>query len=95
MNHLDADQFKRIITRFDSKYGEESKEYKDTILALSLIMMRGKELRNAVRKDKIKYRYKNVFDIISSEFKHVQHDKIKFALFREGIISYDYIDLFY
>ena len=95
MNQLDTDQFKQIISRFDSKYGEESKEYKDTILALSLIMMRGKELRNTVRKEKIKYRYKNVFDIISAEFKHVQHDKIKFSLFREGIISYDYIILWY
>ena len=93
MNQLDTDRFNKMISEFDSKYGEESKEYKDTILALSLIMMRGKELRNAVRKDKIKYRYKNVFDIISAEFKHVQHDKIKFALFREGIISYDYIKL--
>ena len=95
MNQLDTDRFNKMISEFDSKYGEESKENQDTILALSLIMLRGKELRNAVRKDKIKYRYKNVFDIISSEFKHVQHDKIKFALFREGIISYDYIDLFY
>ena len=95
MNQLDTDRFNKMISEFDSKYGEESKENQDTLLALSLIMMRGKELRNAVRKDKIKYRYKNVFDIISSEFKHVQHDKIKFALFREGIISYDYIDLFY
>ena len=33
MNQLDTDQFKQIISRFDSKYGEESKEYKDTILA--------------------------------------------------------------
>ena len=95
MNQLDTDRFNKMISEFDSKYGEESKEYKDTILALSLIMLRGKELRNAVRKDKIKYRYKNVFDIISAEFKHVQHDKIKFALFREGIISYDYIILWY
>ena len=95
MNQLDTDRFNKMISEFDSKYGEESKENQDTILALSLIMMRGKELRNAVRKEKIKYRYKNVFDIISAEFKHVQHDKIKFALFREGIISYDYIILWY
>ena len=95
MNQLDTDQFKQIISRFDSKYGEESKEYKDTILALSLIMMRGKELRNVVRKEKIKYRYKNECDIIESEFPRVLRVKIKFALFREGIFSYDYIDLFY
>ena len=93
MNQLDTDQFKQIISRFDSKYGEESKEYKDTILALSLIMLRGKELRNAVRKAKIQDRYECVCDIIKSEFPRVQHDKIKFALFREGIISYDYIKL--
>ena len=93
MNQLDTDQFKQIISRFDSKYGEESKEYKDTILALSLIMLRGKELRNAVRKEKIQDRYSAAFGIIKSEFKYVQHDKIKFALFREGIISYDYIKL--
>ena len=95
MNKLDTDQFKQIISRFDSKYGEESKEYKDTILALSLIMLRGKELRYAVRKEKIQDRYKCVCDIIKSEFPRVQHDKIKFALFREGIISYDYIILWY
>jgi hypothetical protein len=93
MNQLDTDQFKQIISRFDSKYGEESKEYKDTILALSLIMLRGKELRDAVRKEQIQYRYSAAFGIIKSEFKYVQHDKIKFALFREGIISYDYIKL--
>lgn len=93
MNQLDTDQFKQIISRFDSKYGEESKEYKDTILALSLIMLRGKELRDAVRKEQIRYRYSAAFGIIKSEFKYVQHDKIKFALFREGIISYDYIKL--
>ena len=95
MNQLDTDRFNKMISEFDSKYGEESKEYKDTILALSLIMMRGKELRDAVRKEQIQYRYSAVFGIIKSEFKYVQHDKIKFALFREGIISYDYIILWY
>lgn len=93
MNQLDTDRFNKMISEFDSKYGEESKEYKDTILALSLIMLRGKELRDAVRKEQIQYRYSAAFGIIKSEFKYVQHDKIKFALFREGIISYDYIKL--
>lgn len=91
MNNIDHDQLIRAIKHLDSDIGIDSDVHKDTITALSLIVLRGKELRNHAKHRKVKDRYYYVIEYLRRIAPNLDKDLLKLALFREGIIHESYI----
>lgn len=94
MNNLDHNEFKNIINKIDSDIGEDSAQYKQTMMALAIVMTRGKEFRRAYRKLPVCERHEHLKSYLRKSCSGAQFDIIRFAMFREGFISLTYIRRF-
>lgn len=88
---LNADKFNQLISELDDEIGNESNAHKDTLMALSLIMLRGKELRRMVRRERVECKFHYVKEYIMKKCPNAQFDLLRWHLFREGIISESYL----
>lgn len=91
-DNIDFDEFNELINKIDSTIGNKSSRHKDTLMAQSIIMTRGKELRNEFRNVSTYRKYDRVIEYLTSLCPDLQEDKLRFALFREGFIRESVVD---
>ena len=91
-DNIDFDEFNELINKIDSTIGNKSSRHKDTLMAQSIIMTRGKELRNEFRNVSTYEKYDRVIEYLTSLCPDLQEDKLRFALFREGFIRESVVD---
>ena len=91
-DNIDFDEFNELINKIDSTIGNKSSRHKDTLMAQSIIMTRGKELRNEFRNVSAYEKYDKVIEYLTHLCPDLQEDKLRFALFREGFIRESVVD---
>lgn len=93
LNQLDPNEFNKLISELDNEIGIDSSAHKDTLMAMSLIVLRGKELRMNARHISMDSRYEYTREYIVKKCPRAQFDLLKWSLFREGIIHCDYLEI--